>query len=372
MWIHNCGIQENKHPYHETGLNPLPCLEKMKRSEGNSLLGRGSCKSPVYGWAVGGDSAFEFPKDVGYEIGANSVQYIILEIHLTDIMKESKGIEMNNSGFKLFTTTKPMKYNSGVMLLGDVSMSIAQFTDPFTGKQNKNVGNNHIPGGYDHIHYETTCPSACTQSFSSSINIFYSFLHMHKYGKEMWSTHLKYNNRSEIESRSVIDSRQFWNFGLQSLAAVNTEIKPGDAISTHCVYDTSKIRAGTSIGQSTNQEMCLYIIAYYPAMPISKCGYKHGYSVCSPLWDSTNSKSKVIVPNPIPDGDMTIPNAHFCRSVNRTNIMSKRINPTNMAEDATINFHLIGKFIIVIIALYAIGSIYIVYRKKNMTTVSLH
>jgi hypothetical protein len=59
------------------------------------------------------------------------------------------------------------------------------------------------PAKQARVVYEATCPASCTETFGGDITVFSAMIHMHKVGKEVWST-----LKSSITGREQV--RQLW------------------------------------------------------------------------------------------------------------------------------------------------------------------
>jgi len=56
----------------------------------------------------------------------------------------------------------------------------------------------------------------------------------------------------------VRSSIQYWNFGFQIQIPVSYTINPGDSLSVHCSYDTSKYGNSPPYwGETSSNEMCM-------------------------------------------------------------------------------------------------------------------
>lgn len=74
----------------------------------------------------------------------------------------------------------------------------------------------------------------------------------------------------------------------------DSKFKTGDAMSAHCIYDTTGINHPTNYGVDHGDEMCAFIMFYYPANP--KLLYKMNH-LCSlfPKRGNTTDKARTIV-----------------------------------------------------------------------------
>jgi hypothetical protein len=73
---------------------------------------------------------------------------------------------------------------------------------------------------------------------------------------------------------SYVDRTEYYDYGFQTFIGTKGVIKPGDRISTHCVYDSRTRPEETIFGTSSLNEMCLDFVMYYPRVPkFSWCGF---------------------------------------------------------------------------------------------------
>ena len=125
---------------------------------------------------------------------------------------------------------------------------------------------------------------------------------------------VRVDGNGDVKSKQVIDSREFWNFGLQlGRMDLNLTISPGDSISTHCVFDTSKRKTETFFGIDSSSEMCMQVTYFYSvgSSKYFRCEYIGGFSLCDTQGNVRNKNKVLRVKNPIPDGDVSIPLPHF-------------------------------------------------------------
>jgi hypothetical protein len=90
---------------------------------------------------------------------------------------------------------------------------------------------------------------------------------MHKLGKAMSSTIMRSGTQVPL-----VDAKAF-DFNAQSGYPTDLEIRPGDTIRTHCVWNNTTDSA-VQFGENTGDEMCFDFAFYYP-------------KVTTPLWSWT-------------------------------------------------------------------------------------
>jgi hypothetical protein len=226
----------------------------------------------VYGWAVGG-KRLVLPTAAGIPIGGSSTRYVIVEFHINN-PSHLTGVNVAGLGVNLTTTTVLRTHNAATLTTGDngIQMPTSQHQP------------NYIAAGASEVKLETSCASACTSTFPSPINLYASFLHMHAVGKKIWLT------RTAGAEVSVVDARQYWNFGFQDTPAINATVSPGDKLNLHCVYDSSLYSSAVSFGLASSNEMCMAFLFYYPAMNVNFCGYQYNdFNTCGSLYSAITS-----------------------------------------------------------------------------------
>eukprot|EP01087_Luapelamoeba_hula_P007327 TRINITY_DN1793_c0_g1_i2.p2 TRINITY_DN1793_c0_g1~~TRINITY_DN1793_c0_g1_i2.p2 ORF type:complete len:283 (-),score=36.81 TRINITY_DN1793_c0_g1_i2:62-910(-) len=110
-------------------------------------------------------------------------------------------------------------------------------------------------------------------------------LHMHQTGARMWDTHWA-ANASDPKGTLVgaVNSVYFYQFSMQQITYHSPPyiIKRGDRLSVNCVYDTTGRRNPTEFGPSSDDEMCLHFLFYYPLL-FSPMRNQNPYSVCGSI-----------------------------------------------------------------------------------------
>lgn len=242
--LHIC---ENN-PYFTNHLNPKKCStdgsQEMDSAEGASPLGisNSQCSSLMWVWATGGDT-FVLPDNVGFPIGPNKADsvYVILEMHY-DNPDHVEGLQ-DFSGFNIYLSDTLREHDAGILTTGDPLVSFAT-----------------IPQGEEAAHYEGACPGACTQEFSTDLQVFAVFSHMHSYGRIIYTT----VNDADGSFKTLANRVDYWDAGYQVITKADFKISPGDSLHTHCYFDTSLASADVPFGTGSEQEMCMDFLIYYP------------------------------------------------------------------------------------------------------------
>lgn len=217
----------------------------------------------AYGWATG-----EGPQALAENLGApfggrKGFQSFSLEIHYNN-PDRVPGV-LDSSGVRLYYTTQPREFDVGIMQLGDPAVRLK--------------GVSMESGLTSHAF---RCPTSCTSLTVKPevpLTVIRESMHMHKTGVRAVNEQIR---GGEVVRTGVVD---FFNFDQQGNQAVQQEpyqILAGDSFNTECFYRSPD---GAEFGYSSQQEMCIVFIAYYPRQLIVDtyglvCGYDIGLGLC--------------------------------------------------------------------------------------------
>jgi len=218
------------------------------------------CYSVYYAWARGID-ALSLPEEAGYLLH-NAESTFILEIHYDNPEGES-GI-VDSSGVRMHTTSQLRPNDAATVVLGDGFVSRSQLADPSIKTD---------------VVYRHECPSSCTSQLGQELNMFASFLHMHYYGKQIWTN--VYDEGGEfVQTLNQVDH---WDGGYQRFPVFSEPFKlqPGQQLETSCVYDVSKADKAVVPGPESHNEMCMDFVAYYPRQMLASGEF---WSYCCPVF----------------------------------------------------------------------------------------
>ena len=209
-------------------------------------------------------------------MGENGFKSFQLEIHYNNPWLDTGVVD--TSGVRLYYTSKKREHDMGILSLGD----------PFLGLMDSFVGNGLSSHQFD-------CPASCSStSLNQSVTVVLEYLHMHKTGTSMSNYHMR-GDGNVIRVGQV----QFYDFSQQGAYAVQQEpfeIQPGDSFRTTCQYKSSN---NTVFGLSSQNEMCIAFLMYYPRQTRSlfgtevpfTCGYNIPIPDCVSDWEQTELKS---------------------------------------------------------------------------------
>ncbi|KAH9489133.1 hypothetical protein Btru_057526 [Bulinus truncatus] len=228
------------------GCNPKDKLEKFTRSPYDcDMVPHPSCKFLIGAWTIGSSGECAHP-DMGFRIGPNGYKTIALQVHWNNAKKESNIID--NSGLKIYLTTKLRKHDAGMLVIGQNFLQI----DPVQGEDNSD------------LEFTSSCPQGCTESmFRHPIYITSAVNHMHYLGKYQNISIYKNNTLLKVvtdEPNYKYDDPVIHNF--QSPILVN----PGDELRTTCVFRRTSAPHPVCWGEATSDEMCFGFITYFPLL----------------------------------------------------------------------------------------------------------
>ncbi|XP_033727736.1 DBH-like monooxygenase protein 1 [Pecten maximus] len=216
----------------------------------------------VVAWAIGGE-AFYYPPDAGYSLGSHGdPDFFVMETHYDNPM--AKADIVDSSGIRITMTPTLRTHDAGLLQIGLA------------------VGKNHIIPPFEPAFVsEGFCPSELLGKGvpTEGIEAFAILQHSHLLGKEMTTRH--YRNGREIKPLAT-DKHYDFDFQDMRYLPKKRKIFPGDKLEVKCVYDTRHKRGLTFGGLSTEEEMCLSFIAYYPRMHLELCQSLPLYNTVTP------------------------------------------------------------------------------------------
>ncbi|CAH8636969.1 unnamed protein product [Heterobilharzia americana] len=240
MEIFRCPRNENVPHYNAA------CNSEMKPP------GLSHCREVIAAWAMG-TTGLTFPEQAGIRVGgARGREYAVIEMHYNN-PKNISGI-IDNSGFRLYITSKLRPYDVGVVELGLVY-------SPY----------NIIPPRQSQFTLTGYCDTQCTDVSlpkPNGIFVFASQLHTHKTGIKVVTHHLRNGTRLSDLNRDDYYSPHFQQ--IRQLYE-QVQIKPGDSLITSCTYNTSSKNQVTLGGLGIRNEMCINYIFYYPKINLELC-----------------------------------------------------------------------------------------------------
>ncbi|XP_063401020.1 DBH-like monooxygenase protein 1 [Mytilus trossulus] len=210
-----------------------------------------TCSEVVVAWAVGG-VAFNMPEHVGFAFGeADSPKYLRLEMHYNNPTMKSDIVD--SSGIRLILTPDTRQFDAAGMSVG-VNVDPTHFIPPYQKA--------FLSTGY--------CSPECTEKGlpETGIKIFGLLQHAHLLGAGIKTRHIR--NGTEL---SPIAEDDHYDFNYQDIRVLKEEreVKRGDSFIVECTYDSSRRNKPTIGGLSTQEEMCVSFLYYYPRTTMSLC-----------------------------------------------------------------------------------------------------
>lgn len=163
--------------------------------------------------------------------------------------------------------------------------------DPVIRLMNAPVGNGLSAHKFD-------CPGSCstaTMDGHEKVTVLRESLHMHKTGVAMSNEHMRDGEVIRVGKSEYYDYSQQ---GAYTVQQPPFEVLPGDSFRTTCQYE---VNDDTVFGRSTQEEMCIAFLTYYPriARPTPFgfdipfiCGYNLQLPNCASEWEQVDLGSK--------------------------------------------------------------------------------
>lgn len=197
----------------------------------------------AYSWAPG-EGPFTLPSNVGGPLGTGGFQSYQLEIHYDNPSLITGAFD--SSGVRMFFTSKKREHDMGILELGDGDIFLA----------------GQSVAGFSASGYTThsfTCPDSCSWvSISETVNVIRETMHMHLTGQSVSNEQIR---DGKVIRTGAID---YWDMDQQGDMVIQQkpfEIMPGDSFRTRCSF---KADADMVWGESSQEEMCMASVYYYP------------------------------------------------------------------------------------------------------------
>jgi len=206
------------------------------------------CYQVMWAWAVGGD-IFYTPSNVGILYGQSPFQHVVLQAHYDNsIMAQN---QWDESGVNIYYTKTLRPNTAGFLRFGARLDKLAVLP----------TGGEFTAGGVCDAVY-TDIPQFPAAGFTA----FASFLHMHKLGRKIVTTH----TRKDGTTLPNLGKNLYYDFTFQKIVPLEPtqKLMRGDNFTTYCTYDTRNLTSAVLGGESTSNEMCYNFVAYYPFYPI--------------------------------------------------------------------------------------------------------
>jgi hypothetical protein len=197
----------------------------------------------LWGWGPGGD-ALALPEVAGLLVGeAGPTVHLVVQIHYGNPL--GQGGHRDSSGVALYTSDVLRPEHAAVWGLGEVATLL-------------------IPPGWpewETVHY--CAPESSAQLLGEPVHVFGSWLHAHELGRRLWT-----EQHRDGTFVGELGRQDPYSIDTQRFEVLDATVEPGDALFTHCVYDSTSRTEVTYGGGATDDEMCLNYLLYYPAQPL--------------------------------------------------------------------------------------------------------
>jgi hypothetical protein len=183
------------------------------------------------------------PENVGIPLFGPGSQFrsISIQTHYNNPNKVSNLFD--SSGMRLYYTVTPR----------EVEAAWLQIADPFDL-----LSGTAIPSGL--TQYSFSCGGDCSSfvlADGEPVTVIAEGLHMHQTGVRMTNELIR---DGEVVNFAAVDVFEFEQQGTFAVQQQDYQIFPGDSFRTTCYY-----RDGTAFGLSSQEEMCIAFLLYYPA-----------------------------------------------------------------------------------------------------------
>jgi hypothetical protein len=271
-YVHHAVVWLSDEDYSRPGSAPAtpgyPPFTDLGAGVFDCLLSTPPNKGIAYAWAVG-QGVFTFPPNTGLPIGSAGSRFVFVQMHYSNPssmvnVKDSSGVLMR------VTDARPA-IDVGILWLGGLPVSIAgsiPANKAAYGLQHKIT----LPPGLP--------PAAAVNPLTTRYTAFANFLHMHLIGQKIWVETTRGGKR--ILDSSGLDQlgvNAKYDFSLQSNLAINGTLQAGDEVNVKCIFkntpangalvgnNISALGQAVVYGESTNDEMCMSFLYYYPRVP---------------------------------------------------------------------------------------------------------
>jgi hypothetical protein len=229
----------------------------------------------MFAWAPGEDGMI-LPDNVALPVfGDSQINSLRIEIHYNNPELVS-GLS-DSSGLRFFYSLEPREHDAGWLSLGDPVVALS-------GE----------PIGEGLSEWSFTCAGTCSALalLNGPVTVFSESLHMHKTGARMTNEVIR-NNR--VVHTAAVEVFEYDAQGSPRVQQDTFQIKAGDGFRTTCYY-----RDGDQFGMSSQQEMCIAFLLYYPAKTLGfgdqqfawSCYYGIGTSICNEVLDEAKLASE--------------------------------------------------------------------------------
>ncbi|XP_060069273.1 dopamine beta-hydroxylase-like [Ylistrum balloti] len=203
----------------------------------------GQCSSWLAQWTMGVEGKIYTPENAGVRFGKHSYRYMSLQIHWNNDLSAANFTD--NSGMRIFYTTKLRQYDVGNVQIGQQYLEIPPHS----------------------IHNESGgCSGTCTTSMlPHPVYLTRTYIHMHYLGIRGL---LEIYRDGKVSKRVAYDEEYDYRNSPIHVHDPPIEVKPGDEIRLTCTFDslTGARQRNHSLyfGEGSDAEMCYAFVTYFP------------------------------------------------------------------------------------------------------------
>jgi len=184
-------------------------------------------------------------------VSENQPKYAALQIHYDNPNRYSG--RTDSSGVKLTLTTELREMDAGYFVVGASTRNIT------------------IPPSLPYYEIMGSCnttPIFNQLNATQEYTVWTAGLHMHTMGRQIWTDQYRPNPvTGQLELIGTMGCEDYFSFNNQRGQNVNgATLRAGDQLMLHCVYDSTSKTTVTKGCESTECEMCLNFLIYYPKM----------------------------------------------------------------------------------------------------------
>jgi len=210
---------------------------------------------PLFTWAVGGQKRL-LPDNVGFRIGKSAGIYAALQIHYDNPNLWSSRTDSSGVILTLTSQLRPMDASYFVVAASTSSIQ--------------------IPPGKPYFELTSYCDTGAWLQRSGVTDLLeeYTILksgpHMHLLGRQFYTEHFRPDaGTGDLVNLGNAGCDDFYSFNDQRSQTIGKDstIRPGDVFVNHCIYDSTSKTTVTKGCESTDCEMCLNFMIYYPKIP---------------------------------------------------------------------------------------------------------